>query len=50
LVRQGGKTFIVKSDLNFLNGQKEAQKYYKEYVIGSSIQNPYVVNFVELKR
>jgi hypothetical protein len=48
--RHGSKTFIIKSDLNFLTGQKEAEKYYKEHVIGSSIHSPFVVNFVELKR
>jgi hypothetical protein len=50
-VRHGSTTtFITKSDCLELSGYKEKQKYYKEFLIGSSVHSPYVVEFVEFKR
>jgi hypothetical protein len=47
--RCGNKNYVLKSDLN-MPSRKESQKYLKEFLIGSSIRSPYVVEFAEFKR
>eukprot|EP00026_Physarum_polycephalum_P000093 Phypoly_transcript_00093.p1 GENE.Phypoly_transcript_00093~~Phypoly_transcript_00093.p1 ORF type:complete len:2228 (+),score=422.82 Phypoly_transcript_00093:105-6788(+) len=44
------KTYIIKENSRAVTSQKKLRKYFREYMLGSSIDSPYVVKYVDMKR
>lgn len=48
--KAGNKTYIIKENSRAVTSQKKLRTYFREYMLGSSINSEFVVKYVDMKR
>jgi hypothetical protein len=50
LTRNGASSYIIKTNAKSMTSHKKRQRYFREFMLGSSIVSNYVVKYVDMKR